>query len=369
MRLLDFGPSRPLPALLVVTIAAIAATSACHGGGTVESVGGVGGCGGVCGGAAFAESEVSTATATAGTGMPPPTDVCPVGPLPGSPCSPGSPACGPGSLCLSNVDQSTATVFGLRMAQLDLTLPAAFTHGALPGLLATSMLPDDAACNLDGMGTFSWLLRFDTVGGTLTTGAAPAMTDPAAGFAFDDETIPSGSTSFHVAPAMLTAGVSPECAFTSSAGDVVLPVFADTSGSVALLLPLHQVAFTNGRLSADNGCIGRYDPQALDPSTGCKPNDPHPAFVDGADVAGFIVLEEADTVAVPPLDESLCALLADDPGYVSPSNSGAVCKRAASGDILFKGDWCAATNAQATPGCADAVRFSGSFAAIGVKMQ
>jgi hypothetical protein len=46
-----------------------------------------------------------------------------------------------------------------------------------------------------------------------------------------------------------------------------------------------------------------------------------------------------------------------------------VCKRDASGKILFQGDWCAATNQAATAGCADAVQVSATFAAQAVTIQ
>jgi hypothetical protein len=303
-----------------------------------------------------------------GSGNPPPMDVCPTGPLPSTPCSPS--ACNTGSLCLSSLDQSSATVFGLRMAQLTLELPTALTEGATAQVLSSAMLPALPTCNVDGTGTFSWLLRFDTGAGTLTTGGARPVADPSAGYAFDEETIVAdATTSFQVAPVLLTSTVTPECAFASTAADVVMPAFLDPMGATSLLLPLHQVTFTNGRVSADNGCIGEYNASGLDPQNACQPDGMTPAFLDGANVSAFITLEEADHVIVTALSESLCVLLSGDPStFGAPSGTVLRCTRAASGDILFKGDWCAATNEKATPGCEDAMRFSGAFAAIGVKI-
>ena len=93
------------------------------------------------------------------------------------------------------------------------------------------------------------------------------------------------------------------------------------------------------------------------------------SFVDGAGVTGFFVLEEADTVEVPMLGRTLCVLLSGPAaGYSDGATPVAHCKRDASGNILFKGDWCAETNMTATPACEDALRFSAQFAAVGAKI-
>ena len=50
--------------------------------------------------------------------------------------------------------------------------------------------------------------------------------------------------------------------------------------------------------------------------------------------------------------------------------SGAqVCKRGSDGTIAFQGDWSSKTNAPTVAGCADAVRFAGSFAASGTRIN
>ena len=83
-------------------------------------------------------------------------------------------------------------------------------------------------------------------------------------------------------------------------------------------------------------------------------------------MSGFFVLAEADTVDVPVLGSSLCVLLSGDAqGFGDGGTPVAHCKRDAAGKILFKGDWCAATDAPSTPGCEDALRFSARFAAQG----
>jgi hypothetical protein len=272
---------------------------------------------------------------------------------------------------MAPIDQSSATVFGLRVAQLDVALPVSFSQGAVQGMIASAALPDDAACNQMGTGTFSWLLQFDTKAGTLTTGGARPVADPSQGYTFDDETITAGSASFHVAKVTVSAGETPECAFSSAtAADlVVLPVFTDPSGANVMLLPLHHLVFDSGRISADNGCIGRYNAGGLT-SSGCMPDALHPTFVDDASVSAFFVLEEADTVDVPMLGASLCVILSGDAqGFGDGATPVAHCKRDGAGQVLFKGDWCSSTDAKATPACADALRFSAQFAAVGATIH
>lgn len=306
-----------------------------------------------------------------GTGGTAPMNVCPMGSVSAAaPCAPSSAACDLASLCLTPVSQSTASLLAFRMAQLDFTLPTALAAGPTRSTLAQAALPDDPTCNLFGTGTFSWLLQFDPSTGVLFTGGARPPADPSAGYSFDTETLDGGSASFQVAPAMLSASESAECAFSSSTADLVLPAFLDPAGTSVLVLPLHHVGFTNGRISLDNGCIGQFDPGGLDQNNACMPAGPGTTFADDATVSGFFVIAETDTVDVPSAGESLCVLLSGDPaGYGDGGSPVARCKRDASGNILFKGDWCSTTDAEATPGCEDALRFTATFAAQAVTIM
>jgi hypothetical protein len=372
MPTLPFHRSRSRFVLLLLPIAAALAPSCSHNTG-VSGDFSDGPCD-ECGedGTGFFSSSSGGGAGIGGAGGAAPMDVCPTGSLPSlDPCTPSSPSCNVSSLCMAPIDQSSASVFGLRMAQLDVSLPVSFSHGAMQTTLASAVLPDDPTCNLVGNGTFSWLLQFDPAAGTLVTGGARPPSDPSAGYAFDDEMITSGAASFHVAKVMLEADETSTCAFSSSAADLVMPAFLDAAGANVMLLPLHQVTFANGRISADNGCIGRFDLAGLSLASAntCQPNGPETSFVDGAGVSGFFVLAEADTVEVPVLGQSLCVLLSGDPqGYGDGATPVAHCKRDAAGDILFKGDWCAETNMKATPACEDALRFSAQFAAVGAKI-
>jgi hypothetical protein len=238
------------------------------------------------------------------------------------------------------------------MVQLDLSKPVPVPPSAV--------LVSDPACNLHGSGGFSWLLRFDTVAGTLETGfAAPTSSGP---YVFVDE------PGIHpvTAPAVLSAA----CTFDAVMGDVNAPVYLDAAATMRVVLPLRSLRFHDAAVSADLGCIGRYDAAGLDPASACQPDGTHPPFLDGGALDAFMLLEDTDAVIISSVNESLCVLLAGGGLYGTKNPGGVnVCARDASNKIVFSGDWCAATNAAATPTCADAVQLTAQFAAQAVAIQ
>jgi hypothetical protein len=263
-------------------------------------------------------------------------------------------------VCLAVADAHAAPSFGLRVAHLTMTAPTAFTTGIVQSIFEGYATPAQQQCYLDGPATFNWLLRFDTAQGTLTTGAALPVADPTLGYAFVDGTVTLGGVDFAVAPVALSGPVDATCGLTSTTGDVNLPFYGDAAGTLMTLIPVRSLRFFDTILTPDHNCIGAFDTENLDPSNNCQPDAQGPSFVDGGQFDGYIPLEIADTVLVPPLAESLCVVLSQGPA------SGGKCPRDASNQIVFQGDWCSATNQPATAGCADAVRFAGSFAASGI---
>ena len=272
--------------------------------------------------------------------------------------------------CVGLVDNSGMTKFGLRMTELDLTAPSALSGGTLAGTLGGAVSLPLASCNQMGTGTFSWLFQFDTTAMTLKTGGAKPVADPTLGFAFDDETIMEENP-VHVQPVTYSnVAVDASGHFAATAGqDLVMPVFLSATGAAsAILLPMHQVSFTMGTLSASRNCIGTYNAAKLDPANGCLPDStaspPVTAFVDGASFSGYITLEEADAIAVTQLQETLCVLLSGDPTtYGQTTGAMTSCKRDAGNAIVYQGHWCAAANGAANASCADAEQIAGSFAA------
>ncbi|MFT3765513.1 MAG: hypothetical protein QM820_08370 [Minicystis sp.] len=292
----------------------------------------------------------------------------PVG-LPAAACTPTDPSCGAGSsVCLATTHAQGAPAFDMRIAHIVLSAPKAFTHGIVKSIFQDYTRPHAPTCNLYGQATFNWLLRFDTSAGTLTVGAAKPVPDPATSYAFLHGPVALGDSTFPVAPVTLSASLAPTCGVESSAGDVLLPFYGDVAGNTYTIFPLRSLRFFDTLVTPDHDCIGAYDAAGLDPANNCIADDAHPDFIDGGHLDAFISLEEADTVLIPPLDESLCVLLSEDATTYGDGGHPRRCKRS-NNAIVFQGDWCSATNQPASGGCADAVRFAGSFAASGTTIQ
>lgn len=288
----------------------------------------------------------------------------------------GSPTCEPQgecaavkSDCLALTDNASKTAdVGLRISQLSITKPDALAKGAVKGIVSTGVTMNLDDCNLQGNGTFSWLLDFDIANKKLTTGGAKPVTDPRGGYSFVNETVKG----FDLKPLTLDAPVT-DGAFSASAPGttLIVPIYLDAGASDVVLLPLHDVAIKNATLSSDNNCIGKYNADTLDPVNSCLPDDSagQSYFTDGASLDGFVTIEESDTVIVSALNQSLCVLLSGDASANGNGASPNQCKRDANNKIELKGDWCAATNAAATADCADAFQLGASFAASAVKIN
>ncbi|APR84319.1 Hypothetical protein A7982_09668 [Minicystis rosea] len=294
-----------------------------------------------------AEESGSGDTGTPGTGT---SGVC------GVPAS--CPAVEPE--CLGLVDNSGRSRFGLRISEIHVSTPQSLTAGLIGRALATDVRPANPACNLDGTGTASWLLRFDTAAATLDVGGARPITDPARGYVFADEMIQGR----HVQPTKLAVDIAADGSFeTAASQDLLLPIFLDTYGK-AIVLPLRAVRLGAGVLSASRGCIGRYDASKLDPANACLPDDDQKAFVPGATLEGLLVLEDADDVVIDSSSMSLCARLAGPELVTTNAQGTTVCRRDADGRILFQGDACAMG-----AGCADAVALRADLAASAVRIE
>jgi hypothetical protein len=290
----------------------------------------------------------------------------------GEPCSP-APSCPQvaSSECISLVDNSKATNFTLRMANLTLTAPPSLTKGLVKGVVQNGVTMNLASCNLNGGGTFSWLLQFDTGTGMLKTGGGKPADDPTKGYSFVDETIMQGGTPFKIAPFTATAPIGKDGTFAVTMGaNVIVPVYLDLKAAGVVLLPLHD-AKLSGTVSADHDCIGKYNAKGLDPAGGCLADDMNPAFI-GADgkadsdgkLEGYITLEEADSVIVDTISQSLCVILSGDAATYGDGGSPiAKCKRDAGMKITFQGDWCDKSNDMA---CKDSVRLGAGYSASGV---
>jgi hypothetical protein len=287
--------------------------------------------------------------------------------LPATPCGVGPAECHyQVAECLPLHDNAAAPKFGLRMADLSLTAPPSLANTPFKAALAYGVTPAEPDCHLNGSGMTSWLLAFDTLAGTVKTGGAKPPADPALGYSFLDEDYPIIGGTLHVAPVVLDAPIDAACSTSSTVGDFTLPVHLGAMANTLFLLPLRQARFVNLTVSGDHDCIGKYNATTLDPADGCLPDAAHPAFTPGAQIVAFIDLEQADTIPINTIAQSLCLLLSGDAATYGdggqPTNR---CKRV-NGKILFQGDWCTATNQAGSAQCNDAVYLEGAFAASGV---
>jgi hypothetical protein len=283
----------------------------------------------------------------------------------------GAGACAPKASCIATdkdciglVDNSGKAKFGLRMSELDITTPDALTKGIIKQTVQSSVTPNVPSCNLMGAATFSWLIQFDTAAGTLKTGGAKPVTDPTAGYAFDDEMVTQGTATFHVQPITVMSMPDASGNFTTpkSTDTLYIPIFLDATGTQVVLLPMHDAALDMGTLSANRNCIGKFNAAGLQPSNSCLSDDTTPEFITGGTLSGYITLEEADTVTVSALQESLCVLLSGDAStYGDGAKPTAHCKRT-NNAINFQGDTCS----MAGQTCKDAVTLGGKFAASSV---
>lgn len=276
------------------------------------------------------------------------------------PCCPAASCKAVDKECIGLVDNAGQAKFGLRMSELTVDKPGALSTGIVATIVGGAVALSSPECNLSGSGTFSWLLEFDTAAGKLKTGGAKPVADPASGFSFVDEMLGGKQVS------PITFDVTPDASgnFSVTTGqDIVVPIFLDAAATQYVLLPLKQAKLTMGTLSASQNCIGHYNSEGLDPLNVCLPDDQNKAFVAGASLGGLITLEDADTVEIASLNETLCVLLANNMGVAGP-NGIKVCERDAGNKITFQGDACEAGGA-----CGDSVALSAKFAASSVKIN
>jgi len=336
--------------------------------GGIGALGALGGCGDDTGststGSGASGSTSATGATTGGTGVTTggTTDAC----YPGTQCPQIA-----DSACVALVDNSAAKQFTLRMANLTLTAPVALTKGLVKTIVQNGVTMNLTSCNLPGGGTFSWLLQFDTATGMLKTGGGKPAEDPTKGYTFVNETVTQNGTPFKIAPFTAAAAVTNGAFAVAMGQDVIVPVYLDIKAAGVVLLPLHD-AKLSGTISSNNNCIGSFNSAGLDPAGGCIADDKAPLFIgkDGkansdGKLEGYITLEEADTVIVDTIGQSLCVLLSGDATAFGDGGAPIVkCKRDAGKKISFQGDWCAATN-DAT--CKDASRLGAAFSASAVK--
>lgn len=275
-------------------------------------------------------------------------------------CAQIEPACQGGG-CVALADNAGKTSFGLRMSQLTVTRPAALTTDIVDNIVGGGVRMNLETCRLTGLGTFNWLLQFDTTAGMVKTGGALPRVNPREGYCFLNDTF--GGTA--IAPVNIATTTDATGAMSAEIGDIQVPIFEDlTASGLPIILPLKGARVTQQVLSADNNCIGTYNAEGLLPVDRCLPSKDIPAFIDGATLEGYIILEDADQVLVADVNQTLCVLL----GGTAAGDGGSPirCKRDATGAIELKGDFCSTT--QSAGGCQDSFMLGATFAASAVEI-
>jgi hypothetical protein len=214
-------------------------------------------------------------------------------------------------------------------------------------------------CGEPGVGSFSWLLRFDTTQQTLETGGAPQVDNP---FAVPYCFFQGSLDGFAIAPA--TAALRQQTDGTLAAGPIAklyIPFYFDGQANQAMVLPISNAQFEGMTLSAGGNCIGAYNPGGVTaPSPEGLCSDENPSLCQrwhtAGSVSGFITLKDADAVPVPGINASLCVLLTS----ANPAG-GQDCPTDSAGNIVAQGDFCSQTNSPG--GCADSFWMAATLAA------
>jgi hypothetical protein len=330
-------------------------------------------CGGavIVGGGCSDKTEVVAQTVAC---APPPSDkaVCftTPGEFPPSNCDPSTNKCGGGSCaidegkcgskstCLPMASNAGKDVLDFRIRRLNIAAPDALAAFQAQKLIITANVELPAKeCGEGGVGGFNWLLRFDKKNGTLTTGGAPPSTDPfGLGYCF----VARNVGGVEIGPVKTSFAAGSTGALSSATMErLYVPIFRAGDVNRAVILPLSGVSIRNVNISSDGACIGALNASALaadcsDDAKTCS------KWKTAGTIAGYITLEEADTIDLPEFQESLCVLLTK-----STKGADGKCVRDG-GKIKATGDYCSKTRAAC--GCADSFWLAATFAASAVKI-
>lgn len=349
----------------------LAVVVAC-GGGEIDGSegGGKGGTGGTgsAGAAGMAAAGAAGESGTGGTGGVSDT------------CWPSHPSCGlsgVGQSCVAWHDNLSSSTRSFRMSMLDLAKPETLAGQFLQdNLIRKNMDLNLPMCFQEGTGLFSWLLEFDTGSQRARTGSAHVQTNPAQGYCYVQESV----VGFPTQPEEVSFAFSLDQGkmsfhFAEAIEKLMVVIYLLDDEARALVLPLHQLMVTEGTMSADGNCIGSWNGDGLEVDLNCQPGYSGEQWIHGARVAGYIDVEESETVWIPEMQMTLCVALSGSAttygeDFEDELHKGKRCARDEGGKIRAaeRADWCSATNAACQPPQADAFRFEGAFAASAVKV-
>jgi hypothetical protein len=259
--------------------------------------------------------------------------------------------CGSSSTCLPIGDNKGKDVLDFRIRRLKIASPAALASDFIQNNIVTLNIDlAEPSCGEPGKGLFTWLLQIDKKNSTLVTGGSPPSAD-AIGTGFCFARFDIGGTK--IAPITSKIAFTGDTFRTLEPQKVKIPIFTDT-GEV-IILPITDVQVEAVTVSNDGNCIGSVNPVALDPS--CADGADCTKWKTAGAIAGFITLDEADSVRIELIGKSLCAFFSGDP---------VKCARDPQGKLVYQGDFCSQDK---QPGsCADSMWLAATFAASSAKI-
>lgn len=285
-------------------------------------------------------------------------------------------ASGAGSECVAWHDNAGGTKMTFRMSQLEVVKPTVLAGEFLQDFVVSKGISlNRPECYQEGTGRFTWLMELDKGTMKAKTGGAHVQIDPSVGYCYIDEEVEG----FHPKPVEigLKEETNGSLTFTETLPDMTVAIFLTDDESSAIILPLHEVMMQGLTISADGNCIGRWAGDELDFDNNCKPDrnlNQKTQWISGANLTGYIQIDEADEVWIPEMTQTLCVALSGSAitygeDFEDGDRKGKRCLRE-NGVIKAaeKADWCASTNAACSPPEADSFRLEGTFAASAVKI-
>ena len=275
-------------------------------------------------------------------------------PIPGCEIDEGK--CGSKSTCLPLSDNAGKQVQDFRIRRLNIATPPALAGSFIQNTVVNLNIDLNAkTCGELGKGLFTWLLQVDRTNNRIITGGSPPASDPfGQGFCFARFNL-NGQ---QVEPIDVPVKFEGDKFTALEALDVKIPIFLNEQLASAILLPISNAQLKDVSISPDGNCIGKFRPNALDPAC-VEAQELCTKWQTAGALGGYITLEAADTVKIKELNnKTLCSFLAGE--------STLTCTRGSDNQIVYKGDYCAAT--KSAGGCQDSVWLAATFAASAAKI-
>lgn len=255
---------------------------------------------------------------------------------------------------------NTGSTLNFRMRSINIAAPPALANNTVQGGVVTPAVSLSATqapnCGENGDGTFNWLISINKTANTLTTGGAPISTDPfGMGYCFLKENVGGIQVGPVTGPVTFSGSSFTTTPLTSTLN---IPIFTSTSNT-PIILPIRGGVLSNVTISADNNCVGTFNPTALSNKCSVDTTECQEWNTGGA-LGGYITLKDADNVQVSLLGESLCVLLTNTAAMKTATGQ---CPASA----FTMGDYCSTTNAPG--GCNDSYWLAATFAASAVNIN